>query len=414
MKSLVTLIFVVLTLLFLKSNFYEHERSLLFIDNSSENPPTNQKLVQTPFGLADPSRIHYIDNNQYIHFDDDSIHIINKSSGTITRTHPIAIEEEKGDSRDSSIKGDLNPQNGWITYAYGHLAYTATPISLFSTDFQVPSPPKTETNQLIYIFSGLGGFDTISHIIQPVLQWGKSPSGGGGYWAICNWYVTGDLHYFYDSLIRVSPGSRLTARVVKIAEENNRFSYNSSFAGYGEGLTIKNLPKLETLYITFEGYNIKGCYEYPGDEKVRFTNIQIRSDNEYSEANWYTFEEGNQPVALCGQFTSIVNKSPSDGEIHIHFHAPTPIKGSEDIHLYPNPVTNLLHISPVFRILNCHIDILNSNGQIVYSNFKPILDYEFDIDTEDFPSGIYYIRFKYHHETNPINEAIQFSQFIKI
>lgn len=65
------------------------------------------------------------------------------------------------------------------------------------------------SDQLLYLFTALLGWDVMdngnyfNHILQPVLQWGLSPAGGGNYWAINNWYVN-DQDYFYDSLIVVN------------------------------------------------------------------------------------------------------------------------------------------------------------------------------------------------------------------
>ena len=68
---------------------------------------------------------------------------------------------------------------------------TGHPISYFSTKWIVPPAPATDNGQLVYLFNGIQQTSSGPFILQPVLQWGVSPAGGGSYWSITNWYVNG-------------------------------------------------------------------------------------------------------------------------------------------------------------------------------------------------------------------------------
>ncbi len=96
----------------------------------------------------------------------------------------------------------------------------------------MPSVPSNKGSQTIFLFNGMqDGLTSSSYIIQPVLQWGPSAAGGGKYWAITNWYVSGRSAYF-GSLVSVSAGASLTGVMKETAVSGSNYSYNSSFTGY--------------------------------------------------------------------------------------------------------------------------------------------------------------------------------------
>jgi hypothetical protein len=79
--------------------------------------------------------------------------------------------------------------SGWIAYTYWNNG-TGNSITSFETTWEVPPPPASDSGQLIYLFNGIQNYGSNYGILQPVLQWGTSPAGGGPYWAVASWYVT--------------------------------------------------------------------------------------------------------------------------------------------------------------------------------------------------------------------------------
>ncbi|HPT22480.1 MAG TPA: T9SS type A sorting domain-containing protein [Bacteroidales bacterium] len=246
------------------------------------------------------------------------------------------------------------------------------------------------------MFSGLGGGDLWSEIVQPVLQWGISPAGGGNYWSICNWYACGNGHFFYDSLIKVSPGTKLQGVVRLTSVSDNLFSYNSSFQGYTSGLQVNNISQLSTPSFALEAYNVQSCDEYPIDEKIKMSNIQILLDNIYPPLLWHTCRE----VSDCGQFSEVIRESSNDGEVYIHFHTASSIDNFDDIHIYPNPAGDFLHVSPNEPITDCKIELFNCSGKLILTNQYNYLDYELNIDLQNYSDGIYFIRFSYNNKSH--------------
>jgi hypothetical protein len=99
------------------------------------------------------------------------------------------------------------------TSTYGWVAFTSqdsTPAfsswAALNSILVVP-PTPSDTSAIIYLFNGVepqSGFQ----IMQPVVQWGNSPAGGGQYWAAANWEVFNQMSV-YSSLTRVSSGDNV-------------------------------------------------------------------------------------------------------------------------------------------------------------------------------------------------------------
>jgi hypothetical protein len=108
---------------------------------------------------------------------------------------------------------------GWITYAQWFNA--GHPISLFKTTYIVPPSPLTQSNQTIFLFSGI---QNSTMIYQPVLQWGKSAAGGGKYWSVARWYADGlGGSAYHSDLVKVNSGDTLIGIMTLTNQKGNLF-----------------------------------------------------------------------------------------------------------------------------------------------------------------------------------------------
>lgn len=62
-------------------------------------------------------------------------------------------------------------------------------VSLLYGEWAVPPAPPANDGQILYFWNGVEPDDN-SAVLQPVLQWGSTPAGGGAYWAVASWYFT--------------------------------------------------------------------------------------------------------------------------------------------------------------------------------------------------------------------------------
>jgi len=365
-------------------------------------------LVQTPFGTIQQSNLIRVPQNSQVWISDSLFFInSNSSSKVIAKANDFKyIFKSSHKARLTNKFLNVELGNGLITHAYGQVLMTDPVITCYSTEWIVPNPPSQKGNQIIYIFNAL---TTLNDIVQPVLQWGDSPAGGGDYWAICNWYVTRSGNAIFDTLIKVNSGTRLHGEINVIQQSNGLFSYRIGFKGFNSFMRINDLPLINIPIEALEAYNIQSCNEYPADEKIKMQNINIKVDSINPEMRWYSYDDKDNPANDCGQYTNIVWESSINGQVDIHFHKPYSVNNYEDIHFYPNPVTDILHVSPNYLndplsiysgklITDCEVTLYNFNGKKLESYFFKILDSEFILDMRYYASGIYIIEFNYDNK----------------
>jgi hypothetical protein len=101
-----------------------------------------------------------------------------------------------------------NPSfNGWVEASQENVWLGGSDnIDWMSGYFYVPNAPSV-SGGLIYIFNGIEP-SSQDWILQPVLQYGSSPAGGGNYWGIASWLV-GTGGAWHSPLERVNAGDRL-------------------------------------------------------------------------------------------------------------------------------------------------------------------------------------------------------------
>lgn len=376
---------------------------------------SENEIVYTPFGPTKKSKVHYVGKNHHLEIKNENIELVNTKTGKTERIfYGNPGEQDLNFSIKSEkylISSESKSKDGWITYAYCSIHDMYVKPTFFSTDWLVPNPPPNKSDQIIYIFNGLAGSNNnMAWILQPVLQWGETPAGGGKYWAICNWFVSSKgLYYFYDTLIKVSPGDKLQGVIRLISGSDTSYSYNSVFSGYPPGLTVKNAPLLGIPYFALETYGVKSCDGYPADEKIRMFNIQIMIDSVYPPLYCYTLTEVNN----CGQFTNVINESSKNGEVNIHFRRPYTRDGFDKIHVYPNPVSDFVHFSITDPIIYCRIEVYNSFGFLLHTEKHESLEWGYDLNLRHYKPGIYFIKFYFQMNTVTRQESHVF-KIIKV
>ena len=216
------------------------------INNSNKLNLKIEDSVATPFGYMDKSKVHHLESGYELKELNGRLFKINSKSKKIESDFGI-ITEIQNSQYNTKQQQVSTLGTGWITDAYWS-NNSGTPIKLFSTNWIVPNAPTTNHGQLIYLFNGIqDGLTSTSHILQPVLQWRTSPAGGGNYWAITNWYVSGS-NAFYGQLIPVSIGTNLQGVIQLTAQKGNLYSYLSSFAGYNSNSSVR-FPKVRPVKI---------------------------------------------------------------------------------------------------------------------------------------------------------------------
>lgn len=355
-------------------------------------------MVYTPFGPARKSKVHLVDSEHHLIIKEGHIQVIHTKTGIVSQEYAgTLIENNKENNRNiySYLKTKIfvNDSSGWITFSSWY-NNSNKPITYFSTSWIVPSPPTTNSDQVIFLFNGLEPTSR-SSILQPVLQWGISAAGGGNYWAITNWYVwiSGDsIGGFYGTLSKVIPGTSLQGVMKLTFDSNNTFSYNSSFTGYSSGpeLQVNNAPQFNLAFETLEAYGITKTTDYSSDEKIKMSDIQIKVGNMNPSLTWTPKNVATE----YGRHINIVSNSSVNGEVDLYFHiVPTAFSLIQN---YPNPF-NLSTIFSFNLLSNSFVslkifDVLGREVATIVSEEMLAGSYSKQWNATKISSGVYFYR----------------------
>jgi hypothetical protein len=205
--------------------------------------------------------------------------------------------------------------SGWITYA-SWVAASSVTIASMTTTWTVPPKPTTETGQLIYLFNGLQD-NPITQILQPVLQWGISPDGGGPFWSVASWFVDPVGHAFKSPSITVIEGDTLTGVMILTGQSSQGFNYSCEFAGISETtLRAVGINLLVNAVETLECYGIQSCTDYPNTLKTTMAAIGISTAQGPAAPNFAALND----VTDCGQHTVVVSNATGNSEVDLYYH----------------------------------------------------------------------------------------------
>jgi len=284
------------------------------------------QYLRTPGGLGWSSCIYQIPNGAHIKTD---------LKGKTTVTHEGIVEEYpacskpfKRNVRSEQVNKRDSPDDGWQVWTSWNNPDNAT-FTAFLGDFNVPKSPANWDGGILYMFTGLQNDNWIPYqgnssnppetfeIIQPVLQYGQTPAGGGNYWAVASWYVTVDENVFYSQLIQCKDGDNIFGNMSRINESSWYIGSLNTNNQQSQSVTVDD-PRLITqpwAYCTLEVYEIDDCAnDFPAGP-LKFTNMKIFDQNGKAVVpSWQAFNNGDDH---CGA-TAVVN-SPSS--VTINFNA---------------------------------------------------------------------------------------------
>jgi len=269
----------------------------------------------TPGGLRPKSNVHAVPEGARINHTPTEVQVIS-ADGTIL--HSALRDKTSATGRSSSLAPrDLS--EGYVAYSYW-VNQGSSPISSFCTSWEVPPAPTNWDGELLYIFNGLipTSFDAI---LQPVLQYGDSPSGGGAYWAVASWFVddASDSAY-YTSVTEVSVGQSL-AGVMKLVSttgsgSSTTYNWNSVFTGIsGTSLSTSTTEMLTWAYEALEIYYVTGASDLPtGTMSMTDISIAFQNGASPSTINWTAANDTSDKI-----YMSILSDSSSNGMVKITY-----------------------------------------------------------------------------------------------
>ncbi len=175
--------------------------------------------IHSPNGWIHPSCIHEVPNGATIDAHDNVI-----VNGEVIASYPPCpyppIKTEGGATRGFGYSGwvidtsQQAPAGEFFDDVYGFIT--------------VPPIPTDQTGGTLGYFQALTSSAPNNNcgILQPVLQWGPSPSGGGEYWAFSSWWwsVNGFNNGFHTGVFETSPGRVLFSQIYLTDASTNSFN----------------------------------------------------------------------------------------------------------------------------------------------------------------------------------------------
>jgi hypothetical protein len=273
----------------------------IFYRKNGEPVPAN--LVLTPSGYRDPSLVHHVAQGHRVRRRKQQLQIVHRSSQRIIDRHSIAQVEVPIPSLGT----------GWVTFASWENP-TGTPISQIDTTWTVPlAPAAGNAGQTIFLFNGLQNSEG-SNLLQPVLQWGTSQAGGGGYWGISNWYIDDSGNVCHSDLLPVLPGQVLTGIVALGQQSDGQCTYTIGFDGYPQlDLNVSGVDPSAIAVEVLEAYQIGSSDEYPATPSTSMSSIFIAAGGAAPPITWRLPGQ----VGYYGEQTTIVSSANPSGELEI-------------------------------------------------------------------------------------------------
>ena len=184
--------------------------------------------VSTPGGWTHPSCIHEVPNGATVEENGDVL-----LNGTLVahyepcvyapiRTFPSASTAPNASETPAPQGVSQGPASygGWIENT-AQSAPTGQTFSEVYGRMVVPNNP-TQNGSTLYYFNGIQStLDGNCGILQPVLQWGVSPAGGGNYWSIGAWWWS-NTNQYHSGLTTVYTGDHLELELWQFGQANNK------------------------------------------------------------------------------------------------------------------------------------------------------------------------------------------------
>jgi hypothetical protein len=192
-------------------------------------------------------------------------------------------------ARTEGLRNPPGAGNGWVEADQWNVPLGSSDnIDYMAGTWTVPSYPSS-SGALIYLFNGIEP-SSASWILQPVLQYGASPAGGGNYYGIASWLVGSNGYAFHSPLVTVYPGDSIFGytqmtgvsgskkywAVVAQDRTSGAYSWISAYVS-GQHWTWAYAGVLEA-------YNVTSCSQFPANGRTVFSNSVVA----HGFPNYYT------------------------------------------------------------------------------------------------------------------------------
>jgi len=253
--------------------------------------------VQTPRGYRHRSCVHGVESGATVIKGKKGELLVKNPDGSAFIIPPCSYPalNKKSPKGTTDQVGD----SGWIEYG----SFNGQNFNSFNGYWPVPSAPSSSDQQIVYIFPALMN-QAEDEIIQPVLQWGATPAGGGNFWAVASWWVTSSDQALWSTLINATTGNNLYGTMLMGAQGS--WTITGTVQG-GKSTTLKvtNIDPQQVATVTLEVYGVGSCSDYPSSKSTTFTGLAITDGGNSVSPVWTPNVENTD----CGENVNPVSSS---------------------------------------------------------------------------------------------------------
>merc|ERR1712232_912643 len=249
--------------------------------------------VNTPHHRVHKNCVHHIPSGTHVHRDDIGNYFLRFADGS-EKMHPPCEYPPMVHGR---------AWKAWTRY------HNTDGFTFMSANWPAPPAPAVPSNiEILYYWPGTEPDDN-SFVIQPVLQYGAGPAGGGQYWAIASWYV-GD-RAFFSNLVDAEVGDMMFGSMEQtdsISSNNSTWTIISENVNSDESvsLVMDGIITQTYAYCVLEAYNLINCAtQYPANTTSEpFTNLVTDVAGQSSTPQWVS---RTKDPRLCNERTTITS-----------------------------------------------------------------------------------------------------------
>jgi hypothetical protein len=247
------------------------------LDTRPEGPP--HEYVKTPVGRFHRSCVSEVPDGAEI----DARGNVSLRGATVGRSDRCKYKSFRS-QRGLETDQQLPTVEGWVSRIYataphppsGHRWYNG-----MTSTVTVPGNPLNRNGQLVYLFTSFLPFSN-NMIIQPVLQWGIGPAGGGTKWTAAAWYVDDDDLVRHSPLRDITAGDVMTGQMAALPGTCDGWGvcrWAAAWARNGAGLTSMVVQGTEPFTIAdkavLEADGVDSCRQWPSGGAVVFRNVYL-------------------------------------------------------------------------------------------------------------------------------------------
>jgi len=191
------------------------------------------------------------------------------------------------------------PLHGPAWKAWAEFNNTA-PVTNLTTVWGIPPAPQSYTGQILYYWNGVEPSKNTA-VLQPVLQFGETPAGGGSYWALASWYVS-DVTAQYSDVVQCT--SSTVVGNMGIDSSSGAWLVTGVCGSQKASLTYTP-PDTDYTWAypcVLEAYDVTDCNgQYPTSNQLVFNNIQLSVQGKQVQPEWAPQTKNNQ----CNEHTVV-------------------------------------------------------------------------------------------------------------